>query len=151
MLLGPASHAADVHVSGRGACTRVVHVIAHEARLSDVLREISYSVGFTFRFESASDPLVSIDEQLAPTELLRRLVGDLNFSMEQMPDARCTEHTRIAKLFVLPDTGIGNRAVEGSRHPWQTPETAKIARQTGLNYLQSHGLAEQLPENTEGH
>src|SRR5262249_19561802 len=93
-LLGPASHAADVHVSGAGACTRVVHVVGHEARLSDVLREISHSVGFTFRFESTGDPLVSIDEQLAPTELLRRLAGDLNFSMEQTADARCTERTR---------------------------------------------------------
>src|SRR5262249_554662 len=133
------------------ACTRVVHVVAHEARLSDVLREISHSVGFTFRFESTGDPLVSIDEQLAPTELLRRLAGDLNFSMEQTADARCTERTRSAKLFVLPDAGMGNGTVESSRNGWQTSETAKIARQTGLDYVQSHGLAEQLLESTEHH
>src|SRR5438105_2542850 len=139
-LLPVGVSAQDVRVS-HVDCGAPVRLVARQVPLSIVLKRLAGSLGFELVYQSPSDPLVTIDERLAATDLVRRLGHDMNFSIEQAFDPRCLQNRRVAKFSVLPDASEKSRPVAAARPPWQTPEMERVARQTTTDYLRSHGQA----------
>jgi hypothetical protein len=129
-----------------------VHLVAREAPLSLVLKRLADSLGFDVVYQSRSDPLITTDERLVATELVRRLAQNVNFSLEQARDARCAQGNRIAKVSVLLDTAGGSGTVVTARKPApQTPEMARISQQGLSDYLTSHGNPDQPLEDLAVH
>jgi hypothetical protein len=131
--------AQQIRISG-GGCGQPVHLVAQEAPLSSVLQQLADALRFKLAYRSDDDPLVTADERLPATDLVRKLARDVNFSMEQATDARCP---RVAALSILPDGPDNGRPRIAKKPSWQTPEYERIARQTMSDYLQSHGMPDQ--------
>jgi hypothetical protein len=150
-LLLPAFPAVSqqIRISG-GDCGQPVHLVAREAPLSSVLQRLADSLRFKLAYESERDPLVSVDERLAVTDLVGRLARDVNFSMEQVIDARCSQ-ARVSKLSILPDRPDGSPRKAAARPAWQTPEMERIAKQGLSDYLRSHGMEDKPVEELAVH
>jgi hypothetical protein len=146
LLLPVRASAHDVRVSNFD-CGAPVRLVARQVPLSIVLKRLAESLGFELVYQSQSDPLVTIDERLSATDLVRRLANEMNFSIEQAVDSRCPQNKRVAKLSVLPGTREKSHSVATARSAWQTPEMERVARQTTADYLRSHGLADQSIED----
>jgi hypothetical protein len=142
--------AQEIRIS-RADCAEPVRIVARQAPLSRVLKRLGESLGFALIYQSQSDPLVTRDERLAATDLVRALAHDMNFSIEEAFDSSCLQGRRVAKLSVLPDTGDKSRAGVAAQPAWQTPEIERIARQTMVDYLQSHGQEDQSVEDLAVH
>jgi hypothetical protein len=146
LLLPVGVSAQDVRVS-HVDCGAPVRLVARQVPLSIVLKRLAESLGFELVYQSQSDPLVTTDERLAATDLVRQLAHDMNFSIEQAFDPSCLQNRRVAKLSVLPGTSEKSHSVTAARPPWQTPEMERVARQTTADYLRSHGLEDQSIED----
>jgi hypothetical protein len=138
--------AQEVRVS-RADCSEPVHLVAREAPLSSVLKGLAESLGFELVYQSQRDLLVTRNERLPATDLVRDLAHDMNFSIEQTFDPRCLQGQRVAKVSVLPDIGDKRRPRAATRAAWQTPEMDRIARQQMSDYLRSHGMEDQSIED----
>lgn len=147
LLLSPvAASAQDVQIA-RGGCAQPIHLVAKDVRLSTVLKQLSERLHFVLVYEAQTDPLVSTDARSQATDLVRSLARDMNFSLEEASDPRCSKGRRIAKLSILADSGSGKRAtVAPAGAAQQTPEMEAIARQGMQNYLGSHGIPAQNAE-----
>ena len=132
---------------GRADCSDLVHLVARQAPLSSVLKELAESLGFELIYQSQRDLPVTRNERLPATDLVRDLAHDMNFSIEQTFDPRCLQRQRLTKVSVLPDTGEKKRPSTAGRAAWQTPETDRIARQQMSDYLRSHGMEDQSIED----
>jgi hypothetical protein len=98
---GPAAFADEIRISGSD-CAPVIRLIAHDARLSDVLKRLAQMLDFQLSFESESDPLVSINASREPSELVAVLAPSENISLAQARNPRCPNRERIVKVWVLP-------------------------------------------------
>jgi hypothetical protein len=141
-----AALAQEVRV-GRADCSEPVHLVAREAPLSSVLKRLAETLGFELVYQSQRDLLVTRNERLPVTDLVRDLAHDMNFSIEQTFDRRCLYNQRLAKISVLPDTGDNTRPSTAARALSQTPEMDRIARQQMSDYLRSHGMEDQSIED----
>ena len=146
-----ASLAQEIRIANAD-CSQPVHLVARDARLSSVLKDLSETLHFTIVYQSETDPLVTTDARSFPIELVRTIARDMNFSLEEAADARCAQGRRIARISVLADPAAGNRATVASARPaWQTPEMERIARLGMRDYLTSHGMADQPMEELAVH
>ncbi|HXU67156.1 MAG TPA: hypothetical protein VN707_07330 [Casimicrobiaceae bacterium] len=146
-----AAHAQELRIA-TADCSQPVHLIAKDVPLSTVLTDLSLSLHFVVAYHSQTDPRVTTDTREPATDLVRKLARNMNFSLEETPDAHCAEGRRIARLSVLPDPAGGNRATVASARPaWQTPEMERIARLGMRDYLTSHGFPEQPMEELAVH
>ena len=132
---------------GRADCSEPVHLVARQAPLSSVLKDLAESLGFELVYQSQRDLLVTRNERLSATDLVRDLAHEMNFSIEQTFDPRCLNSRRVAKVSVLPDTDDKARSTFALRAAWQTPEMDRIARQQMSDYLRSHGMEDQSIED----
>ena len=136
--------AAEIKVSG-GKCASAVHLVAREAPLSQVLAQLAKSLGFAIRFESDSDPLIDVDLSRTPLELVTQLAPLANVSVEQAPDARCSQGEKIVKMWVLSAPG-GESAVRTAKSDPKAQqakvaeERAKQAQQGNDQYLWALGF-----------
>jgi hypothetical protein len=140
LLTGISAPAEEIHINSD--CRSGVHLVAREARLSDILKRLARTLDFELRFESQSDPLVTVDAAYQPGELLVRLAPSANVSMMQADDPRCPQRQRVVKVWVLPD---GNNARGGSGGPiladnvTATPQD--LLEKRGIDMvLKAHGL-----------
>jgi hypothetical protein len=97
---GPAI-AQEVRISS-GDCAAEVHLVARDARLSDVLKRLATALDFQLSFNSESDPLVSVDAVRSAIDLVVRLAPMENLSILQARKSHCPQHERIVKVWVLP-------------------------------------------------
>jgi len=146
---GPAD-ANEIRVSGD--CASGVHLVAREARYSDVLKRLAHQLGFQLSLESQSDPLVTFDATLQPADLIPRIAPLENVSMAKTRDPSCANRERIAKVWVLPMGASGN-AVRATATPAPEPprsveERARQRAGTAL-VLQAHGVPP--PEENADH
>lgn len=144
LFASPLAFAEEILISGSGACTSVVHLVARDAHFSDVLKRLAQALDFQLSFESESDPVVNVDAELHPADFVARLAPYENISTIQTHDPRCSHQTRILKLWVLSKGG-GNPSRPAVLPIQAQPvhETAEQARQAqeGIDmYLKSHGL-----------
>ena len=95
------AHAADIRITG-GNCASAVHLVAHDAALSDVLKRLAKALDFELVDGGASDAPVTIDVARRPVGLIASLAGEENVSMTVESNPRCPRRERIVKLWILP-------------------------------------------------
>lgn len=139
----------EIRVTGDN-CSDTVHVVAHDARLSDVLKKLAQSLDFQLSFESQNDPLISTDITRAPTDLAAWLAPLENTSATSASNPRCPKHGRIVKMWVLSKSPASATSVQQSAQVNAAAEEAR--RQQGINQiLNAHGVPTSQPakENAE--
>src|SRR5205809_3414632 len=100
LALGPTAFADEIRISGSD-CAPVIRLVARDARLSDVLKRLAQMLDFQLSFESENDPLVSINANREPSELVGVLAPSENISLAQARNPRCPNRERIVKVWVL--------------------------------------------------
>jgi len=140
-----AAQTISASVSG-GGCDQAVHLVAREAPLSSVLQRLADTQRFRLVYRTDDDPIVTADERLPVMDLVRRLAREVNYSVEQATEGRCT---RLAFLAVLPDGSGTSRPKIAKKPAWQTPEYERIAKQGLSDYLRSHGIPDQPVQELE--
>jgi hypothetical protein len=137
LLISTSTSAEEIRINGRD-CASGVHLVAREAHLSEVLKQLAQALDFELSFESDSDPVVSIDAVRQPADLVARLAALENVSMTQARSARCPDRQRIVKVWVLPK-GAGN-ASPGPRQA-EAPDEQARRTQAGIDtVLRAHGI-----------
>jgi hypothetical protein len=142
LLSTPVTLAEDVRITGRD-CTSRVHLVARDAHVSLVLKRMAEALDFQLRYDAENDPVVSLDADLQPGDLVARLLPLGNISMTRAPNPRCPHQQRILNVWVLP-RGTGSQplpAVSQSK-PGSLVETPEQLRQVqeGLEaHARAHG------------
>jgi hypothetical protein len=134
--------AEDVSVT-RGTCAHGVHLVARDARFSDVLSRLAQALDFELTFESVSNPIVSFDLTAQPRELLSRVMPGASISTIEAGDPRCPHQTRILKLWVLSASESGQLPAVQPPAPVTITETPEQKRQVqeGLAlHMKAHGF-----------
>src|SRR6188474_1542894 len=72
-----------------GDCVSGVHLVAHDARLSEVLKRLSETLDFQLEFKATSDPVITIDLSRPAPELVSRLSPSESVIVTQAQDPRC--------------------------------------------------------------
>jgi hypothetical protein len=137
----PSAVAGEIRIDG-GACASTVHLVARDAPLSDVLKQLAKALDFQLSFDSDSNPLVSVDAVRPPTDLVAGLAPLENVSMTQTRDPRCPQRERIVNVWVLPSgQGSPMRVVSASQQAQQAQEEQLRREQEGIDLvLKSHGI-----------
>jgi len=144
MLLFPASAASgnDSILVSSGDCDAGVHLVARGARLSDVLKRLSDTLGFQLQLVGSTDSTVDVDISRQAPELLAKLSPFDNFVVTQALDPRCPGRYRIVKVWLLPKgSQVPSRAVVGQPVPRQLTEAEKRQIREGeAMYRKAHGM-----------
>ena len=152
LLSAAFAHADEIRVTG-GDCAGAVRLVAHDARLSAVLKQLAQTLGFQVSYESDNDPLVTVNASREPIDLLALLAPAENISIAQARNPRCPNRDRIVKVWVL-SKGQKNlaRAAMTPQADANAAEQARKEKEGAAMILQAHGLpvpAEQNPDNPE--
>lgn len=128
-------------------CSPELHLVARDAHVSAILKRLAERLQFQLRFDSADDPLLSIDTRRQLNDLLVRLAPTANLVMimEQIrDDPRCPDQLRILEVWVLPkgqeDQPRPATAAPQAMPPQPTPEQARLAQEGIDPYLEAHGF-----------
>lgn len=117
-------------------CASGVHLSARGAPLSMVLKKLSETLEFQYKFEAEGDPLVDIDATRQPVDLLKALAPEANITITQARDRKCPERDRIVRVWVLPKGAPSTSRPPPTRTPVVSPE-AQAAYEA---YLAAHGM-----------
>jgi hypothetical protein len=135
LLLFAASEAGaqSVRIDDAGRCSTEVRVVARDAPLRDVLERLSRALEFELRFESQSNPLLTVDVSRPPEALLRLLAGGENIAVSQAADRRCQGKRRMTRVWVLP---------AGTAHspPAALPSSGAIPEEANTPARRGHGV-----------
>src|SRR2546426_5186669 len=136
--------AEEIHISA-DRCSPEMHLVAHDAHVSVILKRLAETLQFQLRFDSADDPLLSIDTRRQLNDLLVRLAPTGNLVTRQIrDDPRCPDQLRILEVWVLPkgqeDQSRPATAAPQALPPEPTPEQARLAQQGIDQYLKAHGF-----------
>jgi hypothetical protein len=120
----------------KGDCKSGVHLSARGAPLSQVLKTLSETLEFQYKFEGERDPLIDIDATRQPVDLVRALAPEENVSLTQARDRKCPERDRIVRVWVLP------KGKQGAARPIPapTPVVSPEAQKAYEEYLSAHGM-----------
>lgn len=145
LALAPACAVAAASVDVRKLdCRTGVRLTARGAHLSEVLRKLSDSLGFELRYESIDDPVIDMEVERQPVELVRGLAPDVNLSLTQARDPDCPKRDRIVKVWVLPTGKAGIARPAPSKAPQRSAEDQASFEM----FLKAHG-ARLRPDGTE--
>jgi hypothetical protein len=98
----PSAWAGDIRIHA-GRCAGAVHLVVHEAPLSDVLQRLATTLKFELvGATTGDDAFVSVDMTRTPVDLIANLAPLKNVSMTLGHDPRCPQRERIVKVWVLP-------------------------------------------------
>jgi hypothetical protein len=142
LLSAPVALAEDIRITGRD-CTSRVHLVARDAHVSLVLKRLAEALEFQLRYDAENDPIVSLNADLQPGDLVARLLPLGNVSMTQARNPRCPHQQRILNVWVLPKGAGGQpRSAVSQSKPGSLVETPEQLRQVqeGLDaHLRAHG------------
>jgi hypothetical protein len=143
-LLGSAqSSDPEIQISP-GNCTSGVHLVARDARLSDVLERLSESLAFQLHFEGNTDSVVNVNVSMPAPELVAKLSPIDSVMIAQSRNPQCPRQYRIVKVWVLP---TAKEAKLGPAVPTQASqeqtrrfdEMSRQAKEAYQVYVQTHG------------
>lgn len=137
LLSGLSAPGEEIRISSD--CKSGVHLVAREARVSEILKQLARTLDFELRFESQSDPLVTVDAAYQPSELLMRFAPSANVSMTQKNDPRCPGQQRVVKMWVLPEGNDGRGGPPLASNVNTTPQDLLEAKGIEM-VLKAHGL-----------
>lgn len=136
------AHAQDIRVSP-ASCETGVTLVAHRARTSDVLQQLSRSLGFAMRLEAPQDSIVSLEVTRPPAELLNLLLASQNAIVVEGSDPKCPGKRRVTSVWVLRAGGNG---LPASQRPGALPwVVSPEAREQDEIYMRAHGMLPELP------
>lgn len=98
----PASPAAGLPISVEKRGCRGLHVVAKQARLSDLLAELSKQAKFELRDQAGDTRAVDLDMTARPEDLVARLLAGGNLVTDDEPDPKCAGKVRLTKVWILP-------------------------------------------------
>jgi len=144
---GSQAFADEIRVEAR-RCSPEVHLVVREAHLSEVLKHLAQTLQFELHYESAIDPLVSMDTRRQLDDLLALLVPSKSVSLSQVRDPRCPAQQRILEAWVLPKAQESRPASAGDTAQAVQAESksdhARLAQEGIALVLRAHGVdAEQ--------
>lgn len=148
LFVGSAQAAEIIHVD-IGGCDAGVHLVAHGARLTDVLARLSAKLGFQLEVSTSSDSLVDVDTTRQAPELVARLSSLDNLIVTQAKDPRCPGRYKIVKVWMLPKAGqSGGENAKATPAPRQLTEAERQRiRASDEAYRRSHGLPLAVDED----
>ena len=121
LTLAPAATCAAQQISVlKGKCGAGVHLVAKDARLSDVLKRLSQTLEFPLQFEGVNDPVINVDTVRPAPELVSKLSPGDNIMVTQAADPRCPREYRIVKVWVLPKANAATVAPPAPARPVTT-------------------------------
>lgn len=130
---------ASVTVTPDTGCGGKVYLLAERAKLSEVMRKLAETLGFTLEFKSLEDPLIEVNTQRPAAELIHSLTRSHNLVVMEEPDARCGGQARIVKVALLP------KGPETAPRPLPPPPPRVMTPEELLGlemYRKAHGLDE---------
>jgi hypothetical protein len=137
------SSAAGIEV-GTGDCRSGVHLVAREARLTDVLARLADALKFDLQIDGNTDSIVDLDVSMQPAQLVAKMSSVDSIMVTQSRDPQCPGQYRIEKVWLLPKSGVARTAaVAPSRPPQQDTrrldEMSRQAKEAYQVYTQTHG------------
>lgn len=120
----------------KGDCKTGVHLVARGAKLSEVLKKLSTTLDFEYRFEGERDPTIDIDVARQPVDLVAKLAPEENVFLTQARDRQCPNRDRLVKVWVLPKGAGGAPRAMPVTPPRVDPEAQRAYEQ----YLEAHGM-----------
>ena len=82
-------------------CNNGVRLVARQAPLQDVLRQLARTLDFQLQFDGSDGALIDIDATRLPVELVGLLSPQESTIVTQARDPRCPGRNRIVKVWVL--------------------------------------------------
>jgi hypothetical protein len=137
LLTGLPTRGEEIRISND--CKSGVHLVAREARVSEILKQLARTLDFELRFESQSDPRVTVDAAYQLSELLMRVAPSANVSMTQMDNPRCPGQLRVVKVWVLPEGNDGQGGPPLASNVGTTSQAALEAKGIEM-VLKAHGV-----------
>ena len=139
LVLGAASvFAGDVQVS-HARCAAGIHVVARDVPLSAVLKKLATVLDFQLRFDSESDPQVTLDATERAEALPARLSPSESVTVMFERDPNCSGRQRIVKVWVLRSGSVG-AAQPSAVAMQQSEEQARLAKAGAEMILRAHGV-----------
>jgi hypothetical protein len=138
-----ASYAADDIRIDVGDCETGVRLVARGAKLTDVLKRLSTTLGFQLELADSNDSLVDVDQRRQAPELIAKLSPLDNLIVTQARDARCPGKYKIVKVWMLPKASqVADRKPSAPQGPHQlTDAERKQIRDREAAYRTAHGLS----------
>ena len=124
-------------------CASNVHLFAHDAPLSEILRRLSINLGFEVRYESAIDPSVNTDSTMRVPDLVTSIGRSMNLSIVEYPNSNCHNLWQVTKVMVLPTSGERQLTLSPVLPPnafLATPDQIRQSEEEGEKFLyETHG------------
>lgn len=139
LFVGVTSVAADEVRVTHARCGSEVRVTARDAPLSDVLKKLATVLDFQLRYDSDSDPRITIDASERMERLHLRLGASDNVAVMLEKDPHCPGQQHIVKMWVLP---AGSGGVPASSVAALRPDEDQ-ARRDKANveaFMRTHGM-----------
>lgn len=121
-------------------CAEGIHLSVTDARLSEVLEQLSEVLKFRLQFDSSSDPIVNVNMTRQPVELVQALRSEGSKIISQAPDSRCPGRDRVTAVWILPEG-----KTDASLLPDALKQLSPHQRKIRAMYFQSHGM---LPDGS---
>ncbi len=100
VLFGDCALAGTVSVK-QTQCGAEITLVANDAKLSEVFKELATELGFALRFDRDSDRTVSIESTRKPEKLIESLTRDDNIMITTQDDPNCAGRNRITEVRFL--------------------------------------------------
>jgi len=142
LFMGGAASGADNILIGRGDCDSGVHLVAHGARASDVLRRLAEALDFQLQLNDPNDSVVDVDVSKQAPELVANLSPFDNLIVAQDRNPDCPGKYRIVKVWMLSKGSQVPQPPAGtSLMPRPLTEAEKkLMREGEETYRKAHGM-----------
>jgi hypothetical protein len=102
VLAAPLPAAAQGVTVEKKDCKAGVHLVARNAKASEVLLELAKQLHFELKIEGALDRPVDADMTRRAPQLVAKLFKSDNVIYDEVPDPECPGKMRLSKVWVLP-------------------------------------------------
>ena len=140
---GSWAFADEIRIEAR-RCSPEVHLVVREAHLSTVLNQLAQTLHFELHYQSAIDPLVSLDTRRQLDDLLALLVPSKSVSLSQTRIRAVPAKQRIVEARVLPkpqESKPGSTRDTAQALPAESKSDQTRLAQEGIDLvLRAHGV-----------
>ena len=131
---------------GPSSCEAGTTLLARHAKASDVLQQLSATLGFKVKLEEPLDALVTIRSTRPADELIALLLASRNVIVTQGVDPKCPGKRRITAVWVLKAGGSGATGRQPPPRPGGMFGGATPAeREQEEMYMRAHGMLPEKP------
>jgi hypothetical protein len=107
------SHAQPIQIAP-GDCHSGIQLIAREAPLIDVLKDLARTLGFELRYEGDEARTINVSITRPAVDLIAALSPQDSIIVTRAKDPKCPGRDRVVKVWVLPSTQASSRSATSS-------------------------------------